>query len=157
MAELSAPRLSSPRASDPPWVRQGAEEQRQLPGATRGGVRAMLRLEGLAVLAAALAAYQYLGASWGAFAMLFLLPDLSFLGYLAGARVGAIAYNAAHSYVGPVALLALGLVGEMPAVLALGLVWAAHIGLDRALGYGLKYGSEFGATHLGRIGRADPW
>ncbi|MDR6535671.1 DUF4260 domain-containing protein [Variovorax soli] len=117
----------------------------------------MLRLEGLAVLAAAVAAYQYLGASWGAFAMLFLLPDLSFLGYLAGPRVGAAAYNAAHSYIGPVALLTSGLVGERPAVLAFGLIWAAHIGLDRALGYGLKYGSEFGATHLGRIGRTDPW
>jgi hypothetical protein len=126
-------------------------------GATSGAVRAVLRLEGLVVLAAAVAAYMHLGAGWGAFAMLFLLPDLSFLGYLAGPRAGAIAYNAAHSYIGPVALLAAGLLGEMPALLALGLIWCAHIGFDRALGYGLQYGGEFGATHLGRIGRADPW
>ena len=116
----------------------------------------MLRLEGLSVLAAAVAAYTQLGAGWGAFAMLFLLPDLSFLGYLAGSRVGAIAYNAAHSYIGPVALLALGFVGGVPAALAFGLIWCAHIGLDHALGYGLKYVSEFGAKHLGRVGRADP-
>ena len=157
MAELSAPRLAAARASARPWVRQAVEEQRHPPGATRGGVRMVLRLEGLAVLGAALAAYQHLGAGWGAFAMLFLLPDLSFLGYLGGARIGAIAYNAAHSYIGPVALLAAGLLGDMPATLAFGLIWAAHIGFDRALGYGLKYGGEFGATHLGRIGRADPW
>ncbi|WP_083745175.1 DUF4260 domain-containing protein [Variovorax sp. KK3] len=157
MAEFSAPGLATARASTPPRVREASDARRQLPGATRGGVRLLLRLEGLAVLAAAVAAYQYLGASWGAFAMLFLLPDLSFLGYLAGARIGAVAYNAAHSYIGPVALLALGLVGETPTLIAVALVWSAHIGLDRALGYGLKYGSEFGATHLGRIGRADPW
>lgn len=120
-------------------------------------MRILLRLEGLVVLAAAVAAYVHLGASWGAFAMLFLLPDLSFLGYLAGSRVGAIAYNAAHSYIGPVALLGLGLVGDMPAAVAPGLIWSAHIGLDHALGYGLKYGSEFGVTHLGRVGPTDPW
>ena len=33
------------------------------------------------------------------------------------------------------------------------LIWAAHIGFDRALGYGLKYPTSFGETHLGRIGR----
>jgi len=113
-------------------------------GAASGGVRLLLRLEGLVVLAAALAGYSQLGAGWGAFAIAFLLPDLSWLGYLAGPRQGAAAYNVAHSYLGPVAL-------------ALGLVWCAHIGFDRMLGYGLKYASGFGATHLGRLGPADPW
>ncbi|VTU15995.1 hypothetical protein H6CHR_00409 [Variovorax sp. PBL-H6] len=126
-------------------------------GAAQGGVRILLRLEGLVVLAAAVAAYVHLGASWAAFAMLFLLPDLSFLGYLASSRMGAAAYNAAHSYIGPVVLLGLGLISGTPAVVALGLVWSAHIGLDHALGYGLKYGSEFGLTHLGRVGPTDPW
>jgi hypothetical protein len=37
--------------------------------------------------------------------------------------------------------------------LSLGLIWCAHIGLDRAIGYGLKYGASFGHTRLGRIGR----
>jgi hypothetical protein len=36
----------------------------------------------------------------------------------------------------------------------LALIWLAHIGIDRALGYGLKYASGFGFTHLGRIGPA---
>ncbi|CAN7193784.1 DUF4260 domain-containing protein [Variovorax sp. LjRoot290] len=156
MAEASAPRFVAPRAPSAPWARQAPIEGSSS-GATLGGVRIVLRLEGLVVLAAAVAAYMHLGAGWGAFAMLFLLPDLSFLGYLGGPRVGAIAYNAAHSYIGPVALLVLGFVGDVPAALALGLIWCAHIGLDRSLGYGLKYGNEFGATHLGRIGRADPW
>lgn len=109
------------------------------------------------MLALAVAAYAQFGAGWGWFALLFLLPDLSFLGYLRGPRVGALAYNAAHSYAGPLALLAAGVLGAMPALLALALVWCAHIGFDRALGYGLKYTSGFGDTHLGRIGPADPW
>jgi hypothetical protein len=156
MAEASAPRFVAPRAPSAPWAGQLPIEGASS-GAALGGVRIVLRLEGLVVLAAAVVAYMQLGASWGFFAMLFLLPDLSFLGYLAGSRAGAAAYNAAHSYIGPVALLAFGALGEMPLALAVGLTWCAHIGLDRALGYGLQYGSEVGATHLGRVGRADPW
>ena len=127
------------------------------PGSVGGGVRLLLRLEGLAVLALAAAAYVQFGAGWEFFAWLFLLPDLSFLAYLAGPRVGAMAYNAAHSYTGALGLLALGMLAAMPLALAAGLVWCAHIGLDRALGYGLKYAAGFADTHLGRLGRADPW
>ncbi|MET0541202.1 MAG: DUF4260 domain-containing protein [Variovorax sp.] len=128
-----------------------------LPGAAHGGVRTVLRLEGLVVLAGALIAYDQVGASWGAFALLFLLPDLSLLGYLRGAQTGALLYNAAHAYFGPAALLAVGSLATQPVSLALGLVWLAHIGFDRMLGYGLKYRDGFGATHLGRIGRPDAW
>ena len=117
----------------------------------------LLRLEGLAVFAAAVAAYAQFGAGWGWFALLFLAPDLSFLAYLAGPRAGAAAYNATHAYVGALALLAVGMSGAMPLLLAAGLVWCAHIGFDRALGYGLKYAAGFRETHLGRLGRADPW
>ncbi len=120
-------------------------------------MRTLLRLEGLAVLGGALIAYDQLGAGWGAFALLFLLPDLSMLGYLRDARTGALLYNAAHSYLGPAALIALGALGTQPVALAGGLIWLAHIGLDRMLGYGLKYQEGFRATHLGRIGRPDAW
>lgn len=128
-----------------------------LSAGSAGGVRALLRLEGLAVLALAAAAYAQFGAGWAWFALLFLLPDLSFFAYLAGPRAGAAVYNAAHSYAGPLGLLAVGVLGAMPGLLAIALVWCAHIGFDRALGYGLKYASGFRQTHLGPIGRADPW
>lgn len=126
-------------------------------GSVSGGVRALLRAEGLVVLAVSVAAYTQFGAGWGWFAVLFLLPDVSFLAYFAGPRAGAWAYNAMHSYVGAVGLLAVGVLGGMPMLLAVGLVWCAHIGFDRMLGYGLKYDSGFGRTHLGRLGRKDPW
>lgn len=126
-------------------------------GSVGHGVRTVLRLEGLAVFAVSTSAYAQFGAGWGLFAWLFLLPDLSFLAYLAGPRVGAAAYNAAHSYAGALGLLAAGVLGAMPLVLAVALVWCAHIGFDRALGYGLKYAAGFSETHLGRLGGADPW
>ena len=122
-------------------------------GATSGGVRTTLRLEGLGVLAVSLLAYAKVGAGWGTFFACFLLPDLSFLGYLAGPRIGAITYNAAHSYIGALACLAVSIAFAVQFPLAVGLIWAAHIGFDRALGYGLKYGLGFGFTHLGPIGR----
>jgi hypothetical protein len=121
-------------------------------GFVRGDIRALLRLEGLAVLAATCAAYAQTGASWLLFAALFLAPDLSFLGYAGGKSLGALVYNAAHTYALPLLLLMAGLLAY-PGVEPYALIWIAHIGLDRALGYGLKYGSGFGYTHLGLVGR----
>lgn len=121
------------------------------PGAVVDGPRSLLRAEDLAMFGAALFAYAQLGAGWGLFFALFLLPDLSLLGYLAGPRVGAVTYNAAHSYCAPALLAALGL--AVPAVLPWAAIWIAHIGLDRVLGYGLKYSTAFGDTHLGRVGQ----
>jgi Domain of unknown function (DUF4260) len=81
------------------------------------------------------------------------VPDLSFLGYLAGPRTGAVVYNAAHSYMAPVTLMTLGFGLAAPLTLSIAMIWLAHIGFDRALAYGLKYTAGFTFTHLGRIGR----
>ena len=118
-----------------------------------GGLRILLRLEGLALLAAMAAVYAWQGTSWWLFAVLFFTPDLSFAGYLLGSRPGAIIYNAVHTTVVPGVLLGIGLVLGQPLAVALAVIWLAHIGFDRALGYGLKQPDGFGFTHLGRIGR----
>lgn len=125
-----------------------------MPGSATGSVRLLLRLEGLCVLMAALYANAKWGVHWRTFALYFLVPDVSFAGYLAGPRVGAAAYNLAHSYLGAIACLMAGLLLPAPAALGAGIIWCAHIGFDRALGYGLKYAEGFGHTHLGRIGKA---
>ena len=57
-----------------------------------------------------------------------------------------------HTYLGPVALLGATAVLAMPTGLSIALIWAAHIGIDRALGFGLKYPDAFSSTHLGGIG-----
>jgi hypothetical protein len=121
------------------------------PGFPNRAPRALLRLEGLAMLVGAVAAYVALGERFWLFAALFLVPDLSLLGYLRGPRVGAIVYNAGHSLIGPLVLASVGVVAGLPIVLPGALVWVAHIGFDRALGYGLKYGTAFADTHLGRL------
>lgn len=118
-------------------------------GAVHSSVRLWLRLEGLMALFLATYLYAHQGGSWLAFAVLFFVPDVSFAGYMAGPRIGAALYNAAHSYVGPLILAAALPIGTgVPVALA----WAAHIGFDRALGYGLKYPTAFSDTHLGQIG-----
>ena len=123
-------------------------------GAVTGGLRILLRLEGLTLLAAMTLVYAVWGDSWWIYAVLFLAPDLSFAGYLAGPRVDALVYNAAHSYMAPMALLVGGILFWPPPASSIAMIWLAHIGFDRALGYGLKYSAGFTFTHLGRIGPA---
>ena len=124
------------------------------PAAVTGSVRWILRAEGAASLLVCCAFYALTGFGWGYFALLFLLPDLSMLGYLRDPRTGAIAYNLAHTSALPMILGVGGFVLGIGPIPPLALIWAAHIGFDRMLGYGLKYNRAFGYTHLGRIGAA---
>lgn len=87
------------------------------------------------------------------FAVLWLVPDLSMLGYLAGPFWGARIYNSIHAYATPVTLSFCALLLGATQLLPVALIWANHIAIDRLLGYGLKYPSGFGDTHLGRTGR----
>lgn len=108
----------------------------------------LLRLEGLAIAVLALGFGFAHGLSWLLLAILFLAPDLAMLGYLAGNRIGAAAYNAAHTLVVPLALLAAGWWFEVGLAVNIACIWVAHIGIDRSIGYGLKYPSAFKHTHL---------
>ena len=112
--------------------------------------RQILRAEGFVCFLLACAFYQVQGFSWLAFGLWFFLPDVAILVYVFGnERVGMWAYNATHSTLGAglVALLGLGL--DVPVLLQASLIWFAHIGFDRALGYGLKFPLGFRVTHLG--------
>ena len=113
--------------------------------------KVLLHAEGLAVLVAACAGYHVCGASWILFAVLFLAPDLAMIGYAFGVKPGAIAYNAAHTYVGPLLLGLIAYLGHAPTLYPYALIWTAHIGFDRLLGYGLKYETAFKDTHLRRV------
>ena len=126
---------------------------RDAAGAVTGGLRTMLRLEGLMLFAGMTLLYAVWGGSWWVYAILFLAPDVSFAAYLAGPRTGALVYNAAHSYMAPMTLMITGFALASPLTLSIAMIWLAHIGFDRALGYGLKYSAGFGFTHLGRIGK----
>jgi hypothetical protein len=121
--------------------------------AETGMVRGFLRLEGLAAAALSAVFYAKTGASWWLFAALWLAPDLSLLGYLAGPSWGARIYNAIHSYVTPATLAVSALLLRSPVLVPFALIWFNHIGVDRLLGYGLKYPAGFAWTHLGRMGK----
>lgn len=73
------------------------------------------------------------------------------LGYLRDKQTGALVYNIGHSYLTPLALAGAGLWSGSDLALSIALIWGAHIGLDRAMGYGLKYASGFKETHLSRV------
>lgn len=113
--------------------------------------RTMLRVEGATLLVAGAMLYWAAGGSWWLFALLLLAPDVSMLGYLVGPGIGAVVYNVFHAYPLPVFLAVFGLLGGVPLFLSVALVWLVHIGLDRLLGYGLKYPDGFKNTHLGRM------
>jgi hypothetical protein len=110
-----------------------------------------LRFEGAAVFALAVLLYARGGHSWLLFARALPRPDLSLGAYVGGPRAGAWATTWRTATWGrsspPRSRVATG----RPPVVAL--LWAAHVGFDRALGYGLKYAGGFTETHLGRIGR----
>ena len=111
----------------------------------------LLRLEGAAVLAGSLVLYFDQGFGWLALVVLVLAPDLAMIGYAAGPRAGAVAYDVVHTEALPVALGVVGVLAEEATAVQLALIWLAHIGADRLLGYGLKYPTAFGDTHLQRV------
>jgi len=114
-------------------------------------VRGLLRLEGLAVLVLSVYGYATIDAAWLWYVVFFLTPDLSMVGYFANARIGSVTYNVVHTYVSSAMLLGTGWALHLPLLTLAGLILAGHIGLDRFLGYGLKYPTAFKDTHMQRV------
>lgn len=123
-------------------------------GFAKGWPKSLLQLEGACIFGGTIWAYSRLtnNQSWWTFASVLLLPDLGMAGYLANTRLGAALYNSVHTETPPILLLCTALAREDKTLTGLALCWLAHIGMDRMLGYGLKYGTGFGHTHLGKIG-----
>ena len=117
-------------------------------------IRGWLRFEGAAAFIAGLALFGWLDGPWLLVIPLLLLPDVSMLGYLGGPRLGALTYNAAHTWVPGLALLAVGLIADARMLAIAGTILVAHVGMDRAAGYGLKLPTAFQDTHMGRIGKS---
>lgn len=111
----------------------------------------LLRVEGLAFFIGAIALYASQGFSGVAFALLLLVPDVSMVGYLVNVTVGSRLYNLAHAYPLPLILMAVGMAASVPVALQIGLIWFAHISMDRVVGYGFKYATDFKDTHLQHV------
>jgi len=113
----------------------------------------LLKLEELLMLGLALFLFSGLDYSWGWYALLFLTPDLSMIGYVMNPRVGSWTYNLIHHKGLAVALYVLGYLLSIPWLMFAGTLLLGHSSFDRVFGYGLKYPDSFQNTHLGRIGR----
>jgi membrane-bound ClpP family serine protease len=111
----------------------------------------ILRVEGAAVLLAAILVYGYLDYSWWVFLLLLLWPDIAILVYALNPKAGGVAYNLLHTTIGPLLLLGASFAFSWPFATQFALIWFAHIGMDRMVGYGLKYPGNFKETHLQKI------
>jgi len=111
----------------------------------------LLHLEGLAVFLTGIFLYHTLGGSWLKFALFFFVPDVFMLGYFFGPKAGAAVYNVGHTYTAPFLFSLVGYLAHAPSLFYLSIIWTAHIGFDRMLGYGLKYPAAFKSTHLGKV------
>lgn len=120
---------------------------------SRGGFlnKILLHIEGLAVLFISVYFYAQSEFSWLLFIILLFTPDFAMLGYVFDKQVGAIVYNIFHSYTLPIGVVFLGVLLSNQTMLAVGLIWGAHIGMDRMVGYGLKYPTNFKDTHFQRV------
>ena len=133
-------------------------EDRAEAGAVSGFPALLLRAESAALLVLSLFLYAKSGFSWLLYVVLLFVPDLGMLGYVGGTRVGSVAYNLVHTYVPPAVLALVGVASGSRPAYSIALIWFGHIGMDRLLGYGLKYPTSFSHTHLGVIGaRRRPW
>lgn len=116
-------------------------------------IKNILRIENLALLLLAIYIYSLTSSDWIVFAFLFLVPDISMIGYLRGAKAGANLYNLVHNYILPVFIMGFGVLISEPLVISLGSILLAHVGVDRLLGFGLKEMEGFKNTHMGKIGK----
>ena len=127
-------------------------EERALPSRhTMLSPRLLVRFEGIVFFAIATAVFFVGGGSWIFYFALILAPDLGMLGYLLNSQTGSYTYNALHTHTLPFALIVIGYIAQSEIAVQFSLIWIAHIGVDRAMGFGLKYGSVFKDTHLQKI------
>jgi Domain of unknown function (DUF4260) len=112
---------------------------------------ALLRLEGFALFAVSVSLFFHLGGALWPFLLFLLVPDLTMAGYAFNVRIGAVIYNAGHTLAWPLALGGAAFLADRPELVPFVLIWTAHIGMDRMLGYGLKYPTYFADTHLQRL------
>lgn len=115
-------------------------------------IKKILQLEGLAFLLLALFFYNQLHGNWVLFILLLFTPDISMIGYLKNKKFGAVLYNFIHNYVLSIIIIAIGEIFlQNSFITLLGIILFAHVGLDRLLGYGLKYPTDFKNTHLQKL------
>lgn len=116
-------------------------------------MKTQLQLEYITFLVLGILAFKQTGFSWWWFGGLFLVPDISMLGYAVNNKAGAFCYNLFHHFGTAIVIYLLGTLFSLPYLNMTGAILFAHSAFDRMLGYGLKYPDSFHNTHLGKIGK----
>ncbi|MGH7202954.1 MAG: DUF4260 domain-containing protein [Candidatus Levyibacteriota bacterium] len=114
-------------------------------------VKKILHIEGLVFFLTALFLYQQIHGNWWVFLLFLFAPDISMVGYLKNRKIGALFYNLIHNYILSFALIGIGLWLKNVIGSEVGIILLAHVGLDRLLGFGLKYTTDFKETHMQRL------
>ncbi|MFT3912035.1 MAG: DUF4260 domain-containing protein [Ferruginibacter sp.] len=112
----------------------------------------IIRLEEFAMLLLSIAALYSHHPAWWLYAVMAIGPDISMLGYLAGNKTGAAAYNLFHHKGVAIAIFIFGFTYNIEPLIITGIILFGHSSMDRVFGYGLKYDTGFKFTHLGEIG-----
>jgi hypothetical protein len=113
--------------------------------------RIFLVLESVVIFLGSLLIYLFLSGNWIIFLVLLFSPDIFMVGYIKNSRIGSINYNIGHVYAWSVLLILIGILIGLDILILLSLICIAHISIDRAMGYGLKYPSDFKDTHMQKI------
>lgn len=116
-------------------------------------MKQILKLEQIAFFVLGVFLFSQTDYSWWWFLALFLVPDISILGYLVNPKIGATFYNISHHYAVAIGIYFIGIYFKITELQVIGSVFFAHSAFDRMLGFGLKYSDDFKNTHLGRIGK----
>ena len=85
--------------------------------------------------------------------LILIAPDISFIGYTAGNKIGAVCYNLFHHKGIAIAIFLTGFILKDELIQIVGIILFGHSSMDRMLGYGLKLNQGFKYTHLETIGK----
>ena len=114
-------------------------------------IRSLIQFEYACAFFLTLFFYWYSDFSLLLFFLLLLVPDITMIGYAMNTKIGANIYNVGHSFLLPLVLLVVSFIIVNSIIMMISLIWLAHIFMDRALGYGLKYTDSFKQTHIQKI------
>ena len=116
-------------------------------------MKTLIKVEEAAQLVLSIFLFAQLPFAWWVYPALLLVPDVSMIGYAASNRMGAFMYNLIHHKALAILIGILGFYFSNDSLLLAGIILFGHSSMDRMFGYGLKFETGFGYTHLGEIGK----
>lgn len=115
-------------------------------------MKTLIKVEEAAQFALSIFLFTQLPFALWVYPALLLVPDVSMIGYVMNPKIGAFFYNLFHHKAVAIVIGLLGFYLGNDFILLAGIILFGHSAMDRMFGYGLKFNTGFGDTHLGEIG-----